>query len=80
MPDRFASREEEAEFWDTHDIAGYWHELKPVKLKLSDNLAHEVIIRFDSDTFKKVCKTASNRGVTPIALIRQWVVERLNEQ
>ena len=39
MPDEFASREEEAEFWDTHDIADYWHELKPVELEFSGKLA-----------------------------------------
>ena len=33
MPYEFISKEGEAEFWDTHDIADYWHELKPVKPK-----------------------------------------------
>ena len=27
----FKTIEEEAEFWDTHDLADYWDELKPVK-------------------------------------------------
>ena len=76
---KFASIEEEAEFWDTHDIADYLDELKPVKLKFSDELAHDVVVRFDSDTFKKVCKTANGQGITPIALIHQWVVERLEK-
>ena len=76
---KFASIEEEAEFWDTHDITDYLDELKPVKLKFSGKLAHDVVVRFDSDTFKKVCQTADGQGITPIALIHQWVVERLEE-
>ena len=80
MPDEFASRAEVAEFWDTHDITDYLDELKPVEFKFSDELAHDVVIRFDSDTFKRVCQTANRQGLTPIALIHRWVVERLNEQ
>jgi hypothetical protein len=36
---KFANREEEAAFWDTHDISDYWDELKPVKLKVAKNLS-----------------------------------------
>ena len=80
MPDEFASREEEAEFWDTHDIADYWHELKPVELKFSENLAHGVVVRFSSDTLTKVYETAREQGITMDALIQQWVVERLEQR
>lgn len=80
MPDKFASREEEAEFWDTHDIADYWHELKPVELKFSENLAHGVVVRFSSDTLTKVYETAREQGITMDALIQKWVVERLEQR
>ena len=80
MPDKFASREEEAEFWDTHDIADYWHELKPVELKFSEDLAHGVVVRFESDTLTKVYDTAREQGITMDALIQKWVVERLEER
>lgn len=80
MPDEFASREEEAEFWDTHDIADYWHELKPVELKFSENLAHGVVVRFSSDTLTKVYETAIEQGITMDALIQKWVVERLEQR
>jgi len=36
---QFASREEEADFWDTHDMSDYWSELEPVKLKVAKNLS-----------------------------------------
>ena len=79
MPGKFASREEEAEFWDTHDIADYWHELTPVEFKFSETLANGVVVRFESDTLTKVYETAREQGITMDALIQKWVVERLSE-
>ncbi len=79
MPDEFTSREEVAEFWDTHDITDYLDELKPVKLEFASQLSHDVIVRFDSDEFRKICKTASSYGISPITLIHSWVLERLEE-
>ena len=76
---KFANLAEEAEFWDTHDIADYWHELKPVDLKFSENLAHGVVVRFSSDTLMKVYETAREQGITMDALIQQWVVDRLEK-
>jgi len=38
----FQSREEEAEFWDTHDITDYLEEMRPVKVRFSPNLAQGV--------------------------------------
>ncbi len=35
----FKSRQEEAEFWDTHDLADYWDEFKPVKVRFARNLS-----------------------------------------
>lgn len=29
----FATREEEAEFWDSHDFTGYWRDLEPANLE-----------------------------------------------
>ena len=38
IPD-FATREEEAKFWDTHDISDYWDEMKPVKARFAKKLS-----------------------------------------
>jgi CopG antitoxin of type II toxin-antitoxin system len=37
----FASREEEARFWDTHDLADYWDEFKPVEMRFANNVAKD---------------------------------------
>ena len=75
----FASREEEAEFWDTHDIADYWDELKPVKVRFSQKVNHGVIVVFESHTFDRLFEMADERGVFPDALIHDWVVEGMKK-
>ena len=79
LPDEFASREEVAEFWDNHDFTDYWDELEPVNLEFSDNVAHGIVVRFESDTLMKVYETAREQGTTMDTLIHNWVLERLEE-
>ncbi len=73
----FANREEEAEFWDTHDIADYWDELKPVKVKFSESIDHAVIVSFDLDTFNELLEIARERGIFVDALLQTWIVDRI---
>ena len=75
----FASREEEAEFWDTHDLTDYMDEVKVISVKFSDVIEQAVIVRFDSDTFDKLHRMASKRGIFPDALIHDWVVEGMKK-
>lgn len=50
----FKSREEEAEFWDTHDTADFEDELKPVEIHFADESKHRIIIDLDQETFVKL--------------------------
>jgi predicted DNA binding CopG/RHH family protein len=75
----FASREEEAEFWDTHSTADYEDEFKPVKVRVAKNLSHGMTIRLDPDTLREVRELAQEKGMGPTTLIRMWVMERLQE-
>jgi predicted DNA binding CopG/RHH family protein len=74
---RFASREEEAEFWDTHDLADYWHDFKPVRARFAKNLTEGITIRLDSETLAELRKQAHARGIGPTTLVRMWIVEQL---
>lgn len=58
---------------------GYMYELTPVEFKLSEALVHGVVVRFSADTLVKIYETVNKQGLTLDALIRQWVVERLDE-
>jgi hypothetical protein len=75
----FASREEEAEFWDTHDLADYWDELKPVQVTVAKELAARIVIDLDAKPWQMLCLLAREKGISPIALARTWIMERLEE-
>ncbi len=78
IPD-FASREEEAAFWDTHDTTDFEDEFKPVKVHVAEKLSHEIIIRLESEDFRKLCALARKKGLNPISLAHSWILERLKE-
>ena len=75
----FATREEEAEFWDTHDIADYWDDLKPVTLEAADRIGMAFQVRLDADQFDQLLQLANERGIAFDALASEWVVERLRD-
>lgn len=73
----FATREEEAEFWDTHSFADYWDELKPTKVRFAKNLSKGITIRLDPETLDKLRKLAHGKGLGPTTLARMWILENL---
>lgn len=74
----FKSIEEEAEWFDTHDLGDYQDEFKTVKVKFAKNLSEGVTVRFDPVTSNKLRVEAHQKGIGPTTLIRMWVMERLN--
>lgn len=75
----FASREEEAEWWDTHDITDYLDELKPVKVRFAKNLSQGITIRLDPSTLAELRTRAHEKGIGPTTLARMWILEHLRE-
>ncbi len=73
----FKSRKEEAEFFDTHDMADYWEEFEPVKIKASFPLSKRLELRIDGETAQKLEKEANKKGVGPSTLARMWIKEKL---
>ena len=73
----FANREEEAAFWDSHDVSDYWDELQPVKLKVAKSLSKGITIRFDAETLEKLRQRAHEKGIGPTTLARMWILEHL---
>jgi predicted DNA binding CopG/RHH family protein len=72
----FANRQEEAEFWDTHDTTDFEDEFKSVRVRVS-KLSEGITIRLDPGTLEAVRSLASEKGIGPTTLIRMWVMERL---
>lgn len=80
----FKSREEEAEWWDTHDITDYLDELEPVKVHFAQDLSEQRLskkleVRFDERTDNELERRAREQGVKKSTLVRMWVMERLRQ-
>jgi predicted DNA binding CopG/RHH family protein len=75
----FASRQEEAEWFDTHDMADYQDEFKTVHARFAKNLSEGITIRLDPKTLTELRTQARQKGIGPTALVRMWIVERLKE-
>jgi hypothetical protein len=73
----FRSVEEEAEFWDTHDLADYWKEFKPIRVRVAKRLSEPLTIRLDPETLAELRSRAKQKGIGPTTLARMWVLERL---
>src|SRR5436309_2573841 len=79
IPD-FASRQEMAEWFDTHDMADYWDELKPTKVRFAKNLSEGLNIRLDQETLERLRAVAQEKGIGPTTLARMWILEHLQQE
>src|SRR5690348_16605229 len=76
----FRSVEEEAAFWDTHDIVEHLDDLAPVKITFAKNLAGPLSVRLDPHDQAELARRAREQGIGPSTLIRMWVKERLRQE
>ncbi len=76
----FSSREEEAKFWETHSIADFTDELKPITVRFAKNLSEGITIRFNQPTLDKLRKLAHKKGIGPTTLARMWILDQMNQQ
>jgi predicted DNA binding CopG/RHH family protein len=75
----FKSYEEEAEFWDTHDIREY-DKFETVELVVDKNMFHTLSIRLNAELLDKLEKRAEKKGLGVTTFIRMWLREHLEEQ
>ncbi|MBI4491964.1 MAG: hypothetical protein HY690_04140 [Chloroflexi bacterium] len=76
IPD-FASREEEAAWFDTHDLADYQDEFKTVRARFARHLSEGITVRLDPETVAELRARAREKGLGPTTLIRMWILEHL---
>jgi hypothetical protein len=77
----FANREEEAAFWDTHDVTEFvGQELRPVEVAIGGELAERLTLRLDEADRAELAKRARMMGVGPSTLARMWLKERLRQE
>ena len=74
VPD-FKSRQEMAEWFDTHDMTDY--DFKPIKVRFAKNLSAGLNIRLDPDSLAQLRTIAHEKGMGPTTLARVWIKEHL---
>jgi hypothetical protein len=75
----FSSVEEEAAFWDTHDITDFLEESAPVEITVGPELASRLTVRFDRADWQQLTEHARELGIGPSTLVRIWIKERLRQ-
>ncbi len=74
----FASREEEARFWDTHSPLDYPEEFEEVEdLRFARPLNHVLTIRLDARVSERLAQVGRRKGLGSSTLARMWLLERL---
>ncbi len=79
---KFASEQEESEFWDTHEISDFLDDAEPVDVQFVDARPRKTLIslRLDLETITALKRIAHRRGIGYQTLIRMWVLERLAQE
>lgn len=71
--------EEIAEFWDTHDLADFWEQTKPVEFEI-DIQSEKRYYPLERDLAEEMNKIAKMRGVAVETLLNLWIKEKIVEQ
>jgi hypothetical protein len=76
IPERFASIEEAADFWDMHDLADYADLVEDIPATI-DLQSHRHLVALAPDLAARLSAEARRQGVTTETLINLWLSERL---
>jgi len=74
---KFRSRQEEAEWWDTHDTTDFEDEFTPIKVIIAPEFSHALIVDLPVEALTALDERAKRQGIGPSTLARQWIEERL---
>ena len=77
IPDTDSIREL-AEFWDTHEVTAFAHQLEEVAEPVFARAKSGVTVPLSGDERTAIQKIAASRGVDEAALIHEWVQEKLH--
>ncbi|MCL4871340.1 MAG: BrnA antitoxin family protein [Anaerolineae bacterium] len=82
LPEYFASVEEMAEFWDTHDSADYedymGSEDVAVEVNIPKPLTHRIAI--EETLMHQLQSTARKRGISAETLVNLWLQEKISQE
>lgn len=76
----FASIEEEAEFWDTHDLTDFGTDFNRSKNILAERSSDHLTLHLDRNDQHELAKLAEKRGVGTATLALIWLKERIGQE
>ena len=81
---KFKSEEEEAKFWNTHDLTNYLDEFEEVNEEIiitaKKRTKKLISIRMDEDIIVALKLAADKKRMPYQTLIQSWLVEKLNTE
>ncbi len=79
----FASYEEEAEFWDTHDVTDFIDESAPKPAAFGEVRSLGIMLPmdiFEMGVWREIGDCAKQAGVDATTLLQRWILERLADE
>lgn len=77
----FNSIEEEAEFWDTHDLTDFIREdAEEIELVLGQDFGSEIVVPLAGRDIDELGRRADELGVGITELARMWIEEHLRKE
>ena len=72
--------EEEANWWDTHDLGDYWDQMEDVDIvfELDKPRTESLVLRVQKNIKEKLEKVARSKGLNVSTLARMWLMEKLS--
>ncbi len=75
------SDEEFARFWEEHSVTEFWEAFERVKEPVFERRPKRVLsLRIAGEALELLKVLAREKGLTPTALARMWVLERLRHE
>ncbi len=68
-----------SEFWDDHDLADYWDNLKPVEFEVEIE-TNTTYFPVETNLSQNLAKIAKQHGVSPETLLNLWIQEKMAEE
>ena len=74
LPENFASLEQVAKFWDTHDSADYDEYFVEVDFEVD---LRKRSLQIDGALYQKLCSIAKKKRIPTNELVSRWIKEKL---
>lgn len=80
IPPAFKNTQEEAEFWDTHDVTEYAQSLKPQAIKYQLQPSQGITVRFRIEDLNLLRELANRKRIGVTTLIRMAALDFANKE